>query len=416
MDKMSIVGGATLSGEVKASGAKNSALPLIFSTLLAEGTHILHNVPQLRDIDSSNLLMDSLGCQTEFSNNKLTIKVKEKLETLAHYDQVRKMRASILVLGPLLARFGEAQVSLPGGCAIGARPIGFHLDALEQMGAKIEVKGGYVNASCKRLQGAEIEFPFASVGATENIMMAASLAEGTTTIKRAACEPEIEDLAEFLIAMGAKITGQGTSTITIEGVDKLTAAEHTVIADRIEVGTLLVAGAITGGKVTVNGARADHLKSFLEALEKAGCTITSDESSITIERLGEIKPTHINTEPYPGFPTDLQAQMMALMTQAQGESSMTENVFENRFMHVSELARLGAKIETDSKKAVTTGPSSLAGAPVMATDLRASACLILAGLVAEGETIVNRIYHLDRGYEKLEDKIQALGGNVKRIK
>ncbi|MCJ8277160.1 MAG: UDP-N-acetylglucosamine 1-carboxyvinyltransferase [Bdellovibrionales bacterium] len=416
MDKMSIVGGATLNGEVKASGAKNSALPLIFSTLLAEGTHVLNNVPQLRDIGSSNQLMDSLGCETHFENNKLTIKVKEKLETLAHYDQVRKMRASILVLGPLLARFGEAKVSLPGGCAIGARPIGFHLDALEQMGAKIEVKGGYVNAACKRLQGAVIEFPFASVGGTENIMMAASLAQGTTVIKNAAREPEIGDLAEYLNAMGAKVSGHGSSEITIEGVDKLSATEHTVIADRIEVGTLLVAGAITGGKVKVLGARADHLGSFLEALEKVGCKIQSDDNSISIERTGEIKPAHIDTEPYPGYPTDLQAQMMALMTQAQGESSMTENVFENRFMHVSELARLGAKIKTDSKKAVITGPSALAGAPVMATDLRASACLILAGLVAEGETIVNRIYHLDRGYEKLEDKIQALGGNVKRIK
>mgnify|MGYP003683015343 CR=1 FL=1 len=416
MDKMSIVGGKVLNGTVSASGAKNAALPLIFSTLLAEGKHTLKNVPALRDIDSSCQLMDSLGCKTSFKDNELIIEVGETLETLAHYDQVRKMRASILVLGPLLARYGKAEVSLPGGCAIGARPIGFHLDALEKMGATIEVKNGYVVATCKKLQGTTIDFPFATVGGTENIMTAACLAEGTTIINNAAREPEIEDLADYLNTMGAEVSGAGTSTITIKGKDHLKAGTHKVIADRIEVGTLLVAGAITGGEVFVEGARANHLESFLEALKEVGHTVKVESHGIGIKGSKSVQPIDVSTEPYPGFPTDLQAQMMTLLTQVKGESSISENVFENRFMHVSELTRLGANITTDGRKATITGGGSLAGAPVMATDLRASACLILAGLVADGETIVNRIYHLDRGYEKLEDKIFSLGGQIKRVK
>lgn len=416
MDKMAIVGGGILSGNVKASGAKNSALPLIFSTLLAEGTHHLKNVPHLKDIDSSCELMQSLGCETSFQNNELTIHVKKDLKTLAHYDQVRKMRASILVLGPLLARYGHAEVSLPGGCAIGARPIGMHLDALEKMGAQIEVKGGYVLAQTTKLKGAVIDLPFATVGGTENIMMAASLAEGTTVINNAAREPEIEDLAHYLQTMGVKISGAGTSSITIEGQSTLKAGEHNVIADRIEVGTLLVAAAITGGEVNVEGGQGQHLDAFLDALKNIGHQVNYDSKGIYLKASKQNKAIKVVTEPYPGFPTDLQAQLMALLTQAEGESSVTESVFENRFMHVSELARLGAKIEIDDKTAFIHGKSQLAGAPVMATDLRASACLILAGLVAEGETVVNRIYHLDRGYENLESKLSSLGGKVKRIK
>lgn len=417
MDKMSIVGGNKLCGTVSASGAKNAALPLIFSTLLAEGRHVLKNVPALRDIDSSCQLMDSLGCKTEFKDNELIISVNKNLETLAHYDQVRKMRASILVLGPLLARFGKAEVSLPGGCAIGARPIGFHLDALEKMGAKIEVKNGYVVAECKKLQGAVIDFPFATVGGTENIMMAASLAEGITTINNAAREPEIEDLADYLKTMGVEISGAGSSTIVIKGQESLRPGTHSVIADRIEVGTLLVAGAITSGEVFVKGARANHLEAFLDALRDVGHEINIDSEGIGVKGITNLQPIDITTEPYPGFPTDLQAQMMTLLTQVSGVSTISENVFENRFMHVSELTRLGADIAIEGRMAtVHGGERVLAGAPVMATDLRASACLILAGLVAKGETIVNRIYHLDRGYEKLEDKIQSLGGNIKRVK
>lgn len=417
MDKMSIVGGAELHGTVAISGAKNSALPLIFSCLLAEGDHTLSNVPDLMDIHSSMGLMESLGCSVKFSDNKLSINVSPQLETLAHYDQVRKMRASILVLGPLLARFGEAKVSLPGGCAIGARPIGMHLDALEKMGAQIEVVSGYVVAKASRLKGAVIDLPFATVGGTENIMMAATLAEGVTEINNAAREPEIEDLANYLNTMGASITGAGTSTIKIEGVESLKAGSHQVIADRIETGTLMVAAALTKGKVTLSHCQPEHLGSFIEVLEKMGVPIQVDGTTLHIDRCEKVKAVDVTTEPFPGFPTDLQAQLMTLMTQAEGKSTITENVFENRFMHVSELMRLGADIEIAGKTAKVSGqPGELAGAPVMATDLRASACLILAGLVASGETLVNRIYHLDRGYERLEDKLSSLGATIKRIK
>lgn len=417
MDKMSIVGGVSLKGEVRVSGAKNSALPLIFSTLLAEGQHQLNNVPHLKDIDSACALMESLGCKTEFKNNRLKILVGSQLETLAHYDQVRKMRASILVLGPLLTRFKKAKVSLPGGCAIGARPIEMHLDALQKMGAHIEVNGGYVMASTSGLKGCVIDLPFATVGGTENTMMAAALAEGTTTINNAAREPEIVDLGNYLITMGARVEGTGTSTLKITGSNKLQASHHSVIPDRIEAGTLIVAAAITGGDVKVNQCAPEHLSSFLEALKKVGVKIETGENFVHVTGGGSYKPIDIETEPFPGYPTDLQAQLMALLTQVQGDSTITEKVFENRFMHVSELSRLGARIKTDGKVAIIQGDAEkLKGAPVMATDLRASACLILAGLVAEGETIVSRIYHLDRGYEQLEDKLSGLGGHVKRIK
>lgn len=417
MDKMKVRGGVTLNGEVKVSGAKNSALPLIFATLLAEGEYLLSNVPELKDIDSALALMQALGCKTEFTNHNLTINVAEHLETLAHYDQVRKMRASILVLGPLLSRFHKAKVSLPGGCAIGARPIGMHLDALTKMGAEIHVDGGYVVATTTGLKGTTIDLPFATVGGTENIMMAASRASGKTIINNAAREPEIVDLAHLLQKMGVGVEGAGTSTITITGAETLKATKHKVIADRIEAGTLVVAGAITNGKVKIKDCQPDHLLSFLKVLQEMGVNISWDDDSITVDGYKELKPTTVTTEPYPGFPTDLQAQIMALMTQVNGVSTMTEKVFENRFMHVSELVRMGAHIDIDGKTAKIKGePGTLVGAPVMATDLRASATLILAGLVAEGETEVNRIYHLDRGYEKLEDKLSALGANIKRVK
>jgi UDP-N-acetylglucosamine 1-carboxyvinyltransferase len=417
MDKMIVIGGNELRGEVKVSGAKNSALPLIFSSLLAKGKHHFKNVPNLMDITSSMQLMDSLGCVSTFANNELTILVDEKLETLAHYDQVRKMRASILVLGPLLARFGQAKVSLPGGCAIGARPIGMHLDALIKMGAKIEVVSGYVVAEAKKLKGAVIDFPFPTVGGTENIMMAAALADGLTTINNAAREPEIEDLANYLNKMGCKVEGAGTSQLKIHGVSSLKASEHQVIPDRIEAGTLMVAAAITEGEVNIKNCAPEHLKSFLQVLEQMGAKVQIEKNSVVIKKSKITNTVNVTTEPHPGFPTDLQAQLMALMTQVPGESQITENVFENRFMHISELMRLGAKIEIHGKSAIIHGERrKLLGAPVMATDLRASASLILAGLVAKGETIVNRIYHLDRGYENLEVKLSSLGAQIQRAK
>jgi UDP-N-acetylglucosamine 1-carboxyvinyltransferase len=416
MDKMQVIGGGPLSGAVTVSGAKNSALPLIFSTLLAEGTHQLRNVPQLKDIDSAMNLMNSLGCQTKLTNNTLEVQVGQQLETLAHYDQVRKMRASILVLGPLLARCREATVSLPGGCAIGARPIGMHLDALQKMGATIEVDAGYVVAKTKGLQGATIDLPFATVGGTENIMMAASLAKGTTIINNAAREPEIVDLAGYLQSMGVNVTGAGTSRVLVEGAESLTPSRHSVIADRIEAGTLVIAGAITRGEVVIKECRPDHLISFLETVQAMGVNLWWDDTSITVKGYDQLRPQKVATEPFPGFPTDLQAQVMTLMTQVSGQSVMTEKVFENRFMHVSELLRMGAKIDIEGKTAIVHGqPGGLVGAPVMATDLRASASLILAGLVAKGETFVSRIYHLDRGYERLEDKLSSIGALIKRI-
>lgn len=416
MDKMSVFGGQSLSGEVAVSGAKNSALPLIFSTLLAAGKHQLNNVPELKDIQSAMLLMESLGCETHLKENNLSVHVSEQLEILAHYDQVRKMRASILVLGPLLARFKKAKVSLPGGCAIGARPIEMHLDALQAMGAEIQVEGGYVVASTTGLKGTVIDLPFATVGGTENIMMAACLAEGETTINNAAREPEISDLGDYLTKMGAQVEGAGTSTIKIKGTSRLTPQVHRVIPDRIEAGTLIVAGAITNSSIKVVHCRPDHLSSFLEQLEEMGVKMTIGQDYVQVDGYEQLKPISTVTEPYPGYPTDLQAQLMALMTQVEGESQISEKVFENRFMHVSELSRMGAQIRIDGKTATVQGqPGGLNGAPVMATDLRASASLILAGLAATGETVVNRIYHLDRGYEKLEDKLASIGARIARI-
>jgi len=417
MDKMQVQGGVQLRGEVKTGGAKNSVLALMFATLLAKGRHRLTNVPDLHDIASSTLLLEALGCKVTREPGAVIVDVPEKLETLAHYDIVRKMRASILCLGPLLARMSEAKVSLPGGCAIGARPIDLHLEAMKQMGAEMNLEQGYVLAKTKKLTGAHIVFDFATVGGTENAMMAASLADGETVIENAAKEPEIVDLADYMKKMGAKIEGAGTGTIKITGVNSLNAVEHRVISDRIEAGTLIIAGAITGGEVTVTNCEPAHLDTFLKKLKDAGIKMKIDKTSVTVMPSPGFKGIDISTGPHPGYPTDLQAQYMALMCLCDGASVVKETVFENRFMHVQELARMGAHINIAGNTATVHGtPGALMGAQVMATDLRASACLVLAGLAARGETTVGRIYHLDRGYEKLEEKLAKLGAKIKRLK
>jgi len=416
MDKMSVNGGNKLNGIVHVSGAKNSALPILFSTLLAEGEHQFSNVPMLKDIESTAELLQSLGCESKRDGNNFTVKVN-KLKTFeAHYDLVRKMRASILCLGPVLAKYGEAVVSLPGGCAIGTRPIDLHLDAMKALGAEIELRDGYVFAKCKKLKGATVLFEKTTVGGTENLLMAATLADGVTLIENAAKEPEIVDLANYLIAMGAKITGHGTSVIRTEGVEKLTPAKHKIMADRIEAGTLLIAGAITGGDVTVKSCNPADLEALINKMRESGFKIETTSDSMRVFPLDKWEAVDVTTAPHPLFPTDLQAQFMALMTVAHGTSVITETVFENRFMHVNELMRLGADITPKTQVAVVRGqPHLLSGAPVMATDLRASASLVLAGLVAKGETVVNRIYHLDRGYDNLEGKLTSLGAKIKRI-
>ena len=415
MDSIIIQGGKPLSGSVAASGAKNAALPLLFSVLLAEGEYQFDNVPLLRDIDSTELLLNHLNCQTHRDGTRLTVLVKRPEQLVAPYDIVRKMRASILCLGPLLSRYGEARVSLPGGCAIGSRPINLHIEPLRQMGAEIDIENGYVIARADRLVGDRVVFDFATVGGTENIMMAATLARGTTVLENVAKEPEIVDLANCLRSMGAKIVGDGSSVITIEGVDQLNPTQHTVIPDRIEAGTLLLAGAITGGDVTVTKCVPKDLDSLLNKLHDCGFDVEAGEDWIRVKACGEWLATDVDTAPHPGFPTDLQAQFMALMTQAKGTSVITERIFENRFMHVQELARMGANITPKSQVAIVRGEKGgLSGAPVMATDLRASACLILAGLATRDTTVVNRIYHLDRGYEKLEVKLQSLGAQIER--
>lgn len=417
MDKMRVTGGKALRGTVRTSGAKNSALKLLFATLLAEGKHTFHNVPKLMDVDSSATLLESLGAVVKRDGHTVTVDVKAPGSFEANYELVRKMRASILCLGPLLTKYGQAQVSLPGGCAIGSRPINLHLDGMKAMGAEIELRNGYVHASAKRLKGTNILFEFATVGGTENIMMAATLAEGVTTIENAAKEPEIVDLANYLKKMGAKIEGAGTSIIKITGVDKLKPAEHTVIPDRIEAGTLIIAAAIAGGDVTVTDCVPDDLEALLFKLREAGYGIETGPRSVRVRSTGGAKCVDITTAPHPGFPTDLQAQFMALMCVSEGVSLITETVFENRFMHVTELQRLGADINPKSRVAVIRGkPGGLEGAPVMATDLRASASLVLAALASRGETIVSRIYHLDRGYEQLEVKLASLGASIERIK
>ncbi|MGZ3723620.1 MAG: UDP-N-acetylglucosamine 1-carboxyvinyltransferase [Bdellovibrionales bacterium] len=416
MDKMVVKGGIQLNGVTAASGAKNSVLPLIFATLLGDGEHIFHNVPDLVDVKSACSLLEHLGCEISYKDHTLRILVKGVKTYEAPYDIVRKMRASILVLGPLLARFKEAKVSLPGGCAIGTRPIDLHLEGMKALGGEIEVESGYVLSKTSGLRGAKILFESPTVGGTENIMMAATLADGETIIENAAKEPEIVDLANYLNKMGAKVEGAGTSIIRIQGVSKLKAAEHDVIPDRIEAGTLLIAGAITGGEVTVQKCQPQDLEALIAKMTESGFKISVDKSSMTVHKCSGWKGVDITTSPHPAFPTDLQAQFMALMIQAQGTSVITETVFENRFMHVQELTRLNADITPKTRVAVVRGSKGkLMGAPVMATDLRASACLVLAGLVASEETTVNRIYHLDRGYENMEAKLSKLGAKVHRI-
>ncbi|HEY8271361.1 MAG TPA: UDP-N-acetylglucosamine 1-carboxyvinyltransferase [Pseudobdellovibrionaceae bacterium] len=415
MDKMLVTGGATLCGTVQTSGAKNAALPILFSTLLAEGEHIFKNVPQLKDIESTAALLESLGCETRRDGDTFRVKVSKLQSIEAHYDLVRKMRASILCLGPILTKYGEAVVSMPGGCAIGTRPIDLHLEGMAALGAEITLKEGYVHAAAKRLQGATILFETCTVGGTENVMMAATLAKGRTILENAAKEPEIVDLAEYLIKMGAKITGHGTSIITIEGVDKLIPSEHSIMPDRIEAGTLLIAGAITKGEVTVEKCVPQHLEALVLKMREAGFKIEQSKTSLTILKAKSWEAVDVTTAPHPLFPTDLQAQFMALMAVANGTSIISETIFENRFMHVQELIRLGSDITPKTRVAVVRGkPDGLTAAPVMATDLRASASLVLAGLVAKGITAVGRIYHLDRGYENLESKLQSLGAKIQR--
>ena len=427
MDKIKIVGGNVLEGKINISGAKNAALPLVCASLLTSDELVLQNVPDLSDITFLNGLLQFMGLKVEkkediYNGIKATTyvyKADEITGLVAPYDYVRKMRASYYVLGPLLTRFKHVEFSLPGGCAIGARPIDIHLSSLEQMGANIEIKNGYVIADAPNgLKGAHIIFSKASVGATCNILMAATLAEGTTKIENAAKEPEITDLIDMLNNMGAKISGRGTSILTIEGVEKLHGTTHGVVADRIEAGSYAIAAAITKGRIELVNANADHLQQPLRILEKMGIGVEIKDNSVVIDgRNRVINGEDVYTDYYPGFPTDLQAQFMALMTVANGASLVTESIWENRFMHVPELCRMGANINIHGRaSAIVRGVEKLSGAPVMATDLRASFALVLAGLIAEGETIVNRVYHLDRGYEKLEEKLKAVGANVERIK
>lgn len=420
MDQIRIIGGNQLNGEIPISGAKNAALKLMSAALLTGEPLNFTNAPnELRDIQSQTDLLEHLGCKIEREDDRMTLDAANIHTRTAPYDLVRKMRTSILVLGPLLARFGEAKVSLPGGCAIGTRPVDMHLTALEELGATINLDQGYIDARTPEggLQGAKILFPKVSVGATENVMMAATLANGTTTLANAAKEPEIVDLGECLIKMGAKITGLGTDTITIEGVKSLGGCEHSILPDRIETGTYVIAAGMTGGTVTLKNTRIDHLSAVLGHLSQAGIEVEESGKDIIVSRERErLQGVDIMTEPYPGFPTDMQAQFMAMLTLAEGAGMVTETIFENRFMHVPELARMGADISVQGNSAIVRGVEKLKGAEVMATDLRASVALVLAGLVAEGETMVNRVYHLERGYERLVRKLSACGANIERLK
>jgi UDP-N-acetylglucosamine 1-carboxyvinyltransferase len=422
MDKIVVRGGVRLKGEIPISGAKNAALPLMAACLLTDAPLTLTNVPKLADVVFMADLLRHFGASVEWTQEaalggRYRLCAADLMGTTADYDIVRKMRASFVVLGPLLARAGQAKVSLPGGCAIGARPVDLHLKALEALGAVVELADGYVIASAPGgLKGAHIEFPSVSVGATENALMAAALAEGRSVIAGAACEPEIDDLGRCLVAMGARISGLGTSTIVVEGVKTLHGAEHSVLPDRIETGTYAMAVAIAGGEIELTGTRADLIGSVVTLLEAAGAQVTRTNRGLLVARNG-IRPISVSaaTAPFPGFPTDLQAQFMALMATAEGTSHIKETIFENRFMHVPELLRMGADIKVEGDMAVVNGVPRLKGAPVMATDLRASSSLVLAGLGAEGETVVNRVYHLDRGFERLEEKLGRVGADIERL-
>ncbi|HYY96374.1 MAG TPA: UDP-N-acetylglucosamine 1-carboxyvinyltransferase [Pyrinomonadaceae bacterium] len=423
MDKFRIKGGRPLGGRVTVSGAKNSALPCMAAAILTPETVTLHNVPYVRDCLTQRRLLEDLGATVlvpDLRTHKITAANIEVLE--APYDLVKTMRASVLALGPLIARFGKAKVSLPGGCAIGTRPIDMHLEALKLLGAQVRLEEGYVVARAPkggRLVGADVKFPKVTVTGTENLLMAATLARGTTRLEGAAREPEITDLAELLNRMGARVRGAGTETITIEGVEALGGAEHTIIPDRIETGTFIVAAAITGGELEIKDCCPEHLEAVTGKLREAGVEIEEvNPTTVHVRRSAEgLKACDVVTDPYPGFPTDMQAQYMALMTQARGRARITETIFENRFMHASEMQRMGARIHVEGHNtAVVEGPSELSGARVQASDLRASACLVLAGLAAPGETLIDRVYHIDRGYEKIEDKLRAVGADIERVR
>lgn len=418
MDKFRITGGNRLRGTVAVSGAKNSALPCLAASLLTTETVTLRNVPYVRDLITMRRLLEDLGCTVlvpELRTHQINAGTVEDCE--APYELVKTMRASVLALGPLVARCGEARVSLPGGCAIGQRPIDLHLMALEKMGAAVELKSGVVHARAKRLRGADVEFQTVTVTGTENVMMAATLADGVTRLHNAACEPEINDLADLLNKMGAKVEGAGTPTITITGVDALGGADHTIIPDRIEAGTFLVAAGMTQGELEITNCAPEHLEAVIEKLRAVGVEIEREGASTLYARGGKaLRASDVTTEVHPGFPTDMQAQYLALMTQAAGNATVTETIFENRFMHVSELQRLGARLRTHGNSVHVTGPTPLSGARLIASDLRASASLVLAGLAAEGETWIDRVYHIDRGYEKIEEKLRSVGAEIDRVK
>jgi len=417
MDKLIITGGTTLKGEIRISGAKNAALPILAATLLADEPVTVGNVPHLQDITTTMELLGRMGV-TLVVDEKMSVEVDSSTISsfVAPYELVKTMRASILVLGPLLARFGEAEVSLPGGCAIGSRPVDLHIRGLQAMGADVVVENGYIKAKAKRLKGAKLVMDVVTVTGTENLLMAAALAEGVTIIENAACEPEVVDLAGFINAMGGKVSGAGTNTITIEGVERLHGCHYNVLPDRIETGTFLVGAAMTGGSIKLKDTDPTLLDAVLAKLTEAGATITTGDDWVALDMKGKRpKSVDIHTAPYPAFPTDMQAQFCSLNAVAEGVGTVRETVFENRFMHVQELQRMGAKIKVEGNTSIVSGSEGLTGAPVMATDLRASACLVLAGLVAKGDTQVQRIYHIDRGYERIEEKLQQLGASIRRV-
>ena len=418
MQKILVTGGTPLDGEVRISGAKNAVLPILCATLLADGPVRIANVPYLHDVVTTAKLLRELGAGVEHDRDAgvITVDPRSVHSHVAPYELVKTMRASVLVLGPLLARYGAAEVSLPGGCAIGSRPVDQHIKGMQALGATVSVEHGFINARAERLKGGRVVFDMVSVGATENLLMAATLAEGTSVLENAAMEPEIVDLADCLTAMGAQIEGAGSNRIVVHGVERLHGGEHAVVADRIETGTFLVAAAMTGGRVVCTHARPETLDAVIDKLTEAGAEIAVEGDRIVLDMRGRRpKAVDISTAPHPGFPTDMQAQFMALNCVADGAAIISETIFENRFMHVQELLRLGADIRIDGHTAIVRGRERLSGAPVMATDLRASACLILAGLVAEGETLIDRIYHLDRGYERIEQKLSGLGATIRRV-
>ena len=415
MDKFIINGGKKLSGTINVSGAKNAILPIMTAALLAKGKTILHNVPYLNDVKMMAHLLRVIGARVDFANETMEIDTTHCSYFEAPYELVSKMRASIYVLGPLLARFGQAKVSFPGGCAIGTRPVDLHLKALEALGTEIDIEHGYILAKCKRLKGAKIKFEKVSVGATANTLMAAVLAEGITELENVAIEPEISSLIDFLNIMGAKISGKDSNHLVVEGVQRLNPVAMNMIPDRIEAGTFLIAGAITKSRITVDRCCPEHLQALIEKLTEVGCDLNISENSIELIPAENIRPVDLITSPHPGFPTDLQAQFMALMTISEGECSIKDTVFPDRFMHVAELNRLDANIQMQGDSAVVSGVDRLSGAEVMATDLRASAALVLAGLAASGETVISRIYHIDRGYEQIESKLNKIGADIKRV-